>query len=518
MDQIGASAAWKLRKAIKGQGRKASSKDGIATVMSCNPDGTIWVSLPGSSAITPVNGIVGVAVQPGDAVKYSIENGRLSITGNASDPATGPVYVQGQLAPVASKADEAFDEATRARESADAADADAKRANKAANAAVSDALAAKDAAGRAEADASSAKESAEQASADAATAKSGADEAQRQASAATESANEAKRQSEDAEDAANAAKRDAADAKDSAQKANTYSNAALNQLGVVQDVAGILTWASEHGTFVKTSDTAVKDGKVYFVKDGTDYTPVIDPKADALSSYYELTVEEAMNDFIMAHLAVTSRGLWVLPSGMGSASSEQLAPGYKMLLAADGSYLYDAQGVLVRSDTASGTDFAQTRDWHVGSDDAFIFFDASEGTITLGGDSIVIGGTKTLSELIAASEQAARDAEAAVQTANDVPIVTLSSTNGTTFKRNLGVSTTIVATIFTPGGRIDNATELRRRFGAGAYLEWGWRDVVTDADHVLVSTDPRIIMDGFGLTVSPDDVDSQAVITCSLNY
>lgn len=111
-----------------------------------------------------------------------------------------------------------------------------------------------------------------------------------------------------------------------------------------------------------------------------------------------------------------------------------------------------------------------------------------------------------------------RSAGEAVQTANDVAIVTLSSTNGTVFKRNLGVSTVIVATVFTPGGRIDNAAELRRRFGAGAYLEWGWRDVVTDASHVLLSSDERIGNGGFTLTVSPDDIDTQAVISCTLNY
>lgn len=115
-------------------------------------------------------------------------------------------------------------------------------------------------------------------------------------------------------------------------------------------------------------------------------------------------------------------------------------------------------------------------------------------------------------------EGAAIEATEALETARDVPIVTLSSTNGTVFKRNVGVSTTIIATVFTPGGRISDAAELRRRFGAGAYLEWGWRDVVTDADHVLPSSDPRIIMDGFGLVVGPEDIDAQAVITCSLNY
>ena len=109
-------------------------------------------------------------------------------------------------------------------------------------------------------------------------------------------------------------------------------------------------------------------------------------------------------------------------------------------------------------------------------------------------------------------------ANTATQTVNDIPLVTLSSTNGTVFKRNLGIDTTIVATIFTPGGRIDNITELRRRYGNGAYLEWGWRDVVTDADHVLLSSDERIVQGGFALVVSPEDIDTQAVITCSLNY
>ena len=133
--------------------------------------------------------------------------------------------------------------------------------------------------------------------------------------------------------------------------------------------------------------------------------------------------------------------------------------------------------------------------------------------IRVGGTSVTFGST-TLSDF-EASVDAANEAR---RIARDVPIVTLSSTNGTVFKRNVGVSTTIVATVFTPGGRIADAATLAARFGAGAYLQWGWRDVVTDADHVLVSNDPRIIMDGFGLVVGPGDIDTQAVITCSLCY
>lgn len=338
--------------------------------------------------------------------------------------------------------------------------------------------------------------------------------------AASDAAAEADRKAGLAAEAASAAQ-------DSADTATLYATSALGQLGVVQDVIGVLTWASEHGSFQLTSDSEIQDGKVYFTYDsGTgDYTPVIDAQESALSTYYELTVDEAMDSFIMSHLAVTQRGLWVLPGGIntGSVTPEtgealvdaraRLGNNYKMLLANDGTYIYDGSGHLVTTYGESIT-FDSSRPQYIGNEDAYIFYTPASGNtpahITIGGSYVEFGSTP-LSELLA-------DVESAVQTANDVPIVTLSSTNGTVFKRNLGVSTTIVATVFTPGGRIDNATELHRRFGNGAYLEWGWRDVVTDASHVLLSSDERIGNGGFTLTVNPEDVDSQAVITCSLNY
>ena len=149
--------------------------------------------------------------------------------------------------------------------------------------------------------------------------------------------------------------------------------------------------------------------------------------------------------------------------------------------------------------------------------------EAGEGSISGGGDASALSAPDPEpGAAVAAAAGRAADAvdtaQQAQQTAEDIPIVGLLSSNGTVFKRNLGVSTTITATIFTPGGRIETAAELHRRFGAGAYLQWGWRDVATGTDHVLVASDPRIIMDGFGLVVSPEDIDTQAVITCSLNY
>lgn len=158
--------------------------------------------------------------------------------------------------------------------------------------------------------------------------------------------------------------------------------------------------------------------------------------------------------------------------------------------------------------TGTATSAASTGTWSGGE---VPYLRAGEGVSIYGGRIVA---DVTRGDL----DDVTETAESALQAAEDIPIVTLSSTNGTVFKRNLGVATTIVATVFTPGGRISTAEQLRERFGPGAFLEWGWRDVVTDAAHVLVSTDPRITMDGFALTVSPEDVDTQAVITCSLNY
>ena len=346
---------------------------------------------------------------------------------------------------------------------------------------------------------------------------------EQKADAATDDAKRAKKAADAAELDAGRARVAAVHAEDSATSANRSANNALTQLSIVQDVAGTLSWISQHGTYTATADTSVVDGHVYFELVDGDYVPIVGPSGNpSQQGWYVLDVTDAVSDYLMAHLAVTSAGLWVLPSGMGQAQTPQGAPGYKLLLASNGSYVYDDSGHLVRSDTEQGTVFDYSRPQYIGGEDAYIVYydsdnDGVPDSIRIGGFNVTIGGS-SLSSVLADIEQAKSDAASAVQTAEDVPIVTLSSTNGTVFKRNVGVSTTIVATIFTPGGRIDNPTELHRRFGAGAYLQWGWRDVVTDADHVLPSTDPRIVMDGFGLLVSPGDVDTQAVITCSLNY
>ena len=463
------------------------------TVGTLAQDGKVNVSFGGGQAIpcTPA-----VKCHIGDRVIVEVVGNVATVTHNLTKQAATEEETQ-----------EALDRAEQAGEAADAASASAAEAQSSAD----DAM-----------------EAASEAS-------SAAAEADRKAVAAGTAANEAAQAASRAQSSADAAAGSASDALASASRANTHADDALVQLSIVQDVAGTLEWISDHGSFSLTQDQAVQEGKVYFTYDSTtqDYTPVVEPKDSDIATYYELSVTDSQTGYIMSHLAVTSRGLWVLPGGKGSSttpasgesqddSDARQGSGYKTLNASDGMYVYDGTGALVVK-YGTSIDLGSGRPFSIGSEDAYILYydsddDGIADSIRIGGSKVTFGSNKTLTQLLADISNANANASSAVQTANDVPIVTLSSTNGTVFKRNTGVSTTIIATIFTPGGRIDDATELHRRFGNGAYLEWGWRDVVTDAYHALVSSDSRIGNNGFSLTVDPDDIDTQAVITCSLNY
>lgn len=91
MAEIDGSTGWRLARAISRiAGSKASgSESGTATYAGTDASGVSWVRLPGADADTPVNGSTVADARPGDSVSYAIEDGRLSITGNASDPAVG---------------------------------------------------------------------------------------------------------------------------------------------------------------------------------------------------------------------------------------------------------------------------------------------------------------------------------------------------------------------------------------------------------------------------------------------
>lgn len=327
-EAIRADVAWRLARALAPEEGNGQSQVGTATVTRVDADGTVWVRIPGSVIDTPANGTVTAAAEPGQTVGYRIESGRLSVTGNVSSPAVGGTYVTQVVEPVERKADEAMDEAWRAHIAADAAEMDARRAKGAADAA-----------------------------------------------------------QESADDAADAAE----SAQQSAATANRAANDALTQLSFVEDVAGTLDWIQSHGTFTATTDTTIQEGKVYFELVSGDYVPVASPSGNpSQQGWYELDVTDSQTDYIMAHLAVTSAGLWVLPSGIDGTDAQH-SSGYKALLANDGMRVYDGDGTAVATYGESVT-FADDRDWQVGSTNAYVRYSAMGDTLVIGGPNVSIGG------------------------------------------------------------------------------------------------------------------------------
>ena len=200
------------------------------------------------------------------------------------------------------------------------------------------------------------------------------------AATANNLAEQASRSAVVAQDAAERAVADAATAHEAADEAqasaisaNNSANNALTQLSVVEDVAGTLNWISEHGSFELTEDTTVQSGTVYFIYQGGDYVPIAQPDPSANPSeegWYILDVTDSQASYIMAHLAVTSAGLWVLPVDrnvqydLADSGGYQLvdsdgnqivtyspepnnAPGYKALFSNDSMSIYNGEGAVV---------------------------------------------------------------------------------------------------------------------------------------------------------------------------
>ena len=515
-----AIAATVSRAATRESGKRKVTT-GIVTKVGA--DGSVWVDMGDGPTLCAATT---AAVEADDAVTVNIEDGRATVTGNLSRPATDDTT------------------ANAARRAAKTAQSVAETADQNAAIAAVAASSAQDSAESAATAASVADGKAVQAALAASAAQGSADEAAEAASAAQSSADEAATAAQDAWDHADEAGAAASTAQQSASQATTYATSALGQLGIVQDVAGILQWASEHGSFVPTSDASVVAGKVYFAYDAEtgDYTPVVDPQASDLSSYFELSVEEAMTDFIMAHLAVTSRGLWVLPNGIDTlvevglvdaegnrlvdADGEQLealaheiqyASGYKVLLASDGMYVYDGDGLLVTR-FGENIEFGSTRAQHIGDEDAYIVFTpatAHDPSSLHLSNNVTMGDQRTLSEVLESVDQAATDASEALETALDGAFLAITSTNGQLFK-NGSESTVLQVAVFPNGGdRCDTLAAVRERFGATAYIEWKCKDE-GGSWVTLANDDPHLSHDGMWLTVTPTDVDVKTSFSASL--
>lgn len=387
----------KIEKAM----RRGRPKTEMGEYIGRDSEGRQWVRLNGSDISTPVKRSY-AEVATGDTVSVTIQNGYAVINNNVSNPSAG---LKG--------ATETKKTAIEARNEAKLAIDYASQAQTAANAATENSEIAQKQASNATAAANLANRSAESAQNDAAVAKNAADNAVASA--------------EVAYDAAKSAQEDA-------EIANTSANKALSGLAIVEDVAGTLDWITEHGHFELSSDTSVDIEKIYFVYDDTlhDYTPIVNPDSEAdpsESGWYELDISDSQTKYIMSHLAVTSRGLWILPSGITedevvpTAEDEidgddqasavanaraRLGENYKVLLSEAGMYIYDGNGDLVAVYGPNGIDYAAGKPYHIGSDDAYILYtppsNGNPGRITIGGSNIQLGSDKTLSELLAEVE------------------------------------------------------------------------------------------------------------------
>lgn len=256
-------------------------------------DGIAWVHIPDGVSETPARLTINAKV--GDVVQVRIANGQAFLIGNASAPPTDNTEAIIAL----NHANEAAQAALIAHQRADEATADAERAHAA------------------------------------------ADSAQASADAAKASADDAAEAASDAQSAAETAQRDAS-------TANEAANNALTQLATVEDVVGVLNWISEHGTYKTTTDTAVQTGKLYFTRTGTGteadpyvYTVIQSPSGDpSAQGWYELdSVDEAVSNYVSAHISLTDAGLWILLDGSA----------YKLLITSNSVDIYDPNGAVIAS-------------------------------------------------------------------------------------------------------------------------------------------------------------------------
>lgn len=303
-----------LAKQIAGyiKGKKTRAFDTAAEVKRIVGD-TAYVHIPGGVPETPVKLTIDAKV--GDKVQVRVANSTAWLTGNRTAPPTDDeeAFVAKAVATTAdTKATTALEDATRAQRAADTAEAYAQDA----------------------------KQTTDEINAYAITA----------GKTVTQILN-------DGETAGAAA----AQAKASAENASEYAARALGNLSTVQNVTETLTWITAHGTMALTTDVTLDPTHVYFVIDpagdytvgGITYAIVTEPDADDLSSYYELSIDESLNNYVATHLAVDSEGLWLLPATSGT-NKVLIATGAGSTYTTAGTYLIDGSGNIAASFRADG--------------------------------------------------------------------------------------------------------------------------------------------------------------------
>ena len=259
-------------------------------VKQINSDQTYQVSLNGSDTTVKCARLSGAKV--GDTVMVELlANGYAVVTGTVGGD---------------TDASDAQASANAAVSAAGQAQSAASAASTAAATAVTKADQASAAASAASSAAATADSKAEQAASAAATADSKADAASSAASRAESSASAASAAATRAEGKADDAAVAASAAQTSASNASEYAARALGNLASVESVAETLSWITAHGTMALTQDQQLDPTHVYFVQDNNgDYTVggtrssiVTEPDAADLSTYYELSIDQSLNNYV----------------------------------------------------------------------------------------------------------------------------------------------------------------------------------------------------------------------------
>jgi phage minor structural protein len=98
---------------------------------------------------------------------------------------------------------------------------------------------------------------------------------------------------------------------------------------------------------------------------------------------------------------------------------------------------------------------------------------------------------------------------------DDAITLAVTSVNGNMFK-NTGISTVLTVTIASGGNIIDNSSKLAAAMGDGYYLQWQVENIGETEYSDLPRDDPRLLDNGFMLTVNVDDVNQKATYRCLL--
>lgn len=291
--------AAELQKAIaNGDSGKKKGYDTQAEVTRLDGD-TVWVKIAGGDDETPVSRTNNANI--GDNVLVRISGGRAWLLGNQTSPATDDTV-----------ANEANHQAYEALGMAASAGQSAELARTAADVAAQSAERAQESADRSENLLSQMEQAAEDAD-----------------TTLVAIYQDAKRANDNA---------DAAQA--SADETKNYAYMAMSQLGIVEDVVGVLELVAQNAEYQVTADTEVIPDKWYFTRSGTapDYTysivnnPTGNPSTEG---WYEITnIDDAIKNYVSSHLVLTEEGLWI----QHSTSSTKV-----LLSPSDGLVIYNYQ-------------------------------------------------------------------------------------------------------------------------------------------------------------------------------